>query len=169
MITTKEVSLTRDILEEIRRIDLEVYKNISGIDWYLSRYKPWHSAFVAMDDSRIIGYVTAVPVRKVLYEAVLNGVLVDDLGINPNMFIQESEYMYASSIVIAKEYRKQSISGRLVEMLADRFRGKKICLMSVTEEGRRLAGHYFRHWMRLTDDVDVFISKERIESERVNG
>lgn len=40
---------------------------------------------------------------------------------------------------------------------------------AVTEEGRRLAGHYFKHWMRLTDDADVFISKEPIESERVNG
>lgn len=159
MITTKEVSLTRDILEEIRRIDLEVYKNISGIEWYLSRYRPWHSAFAAMDKDRIIGYVTAVPIQRVLYEAILNGVLVDDLDINPNMFVQESEYMYARSIVIAKEYRKQSISGRLVEMLTDRFKGKKICLMSVTEEGRRLAGHCFRHWMRLTDGVDVFVSE----------
>lgn len=159
MIAIKEVSLTKDILEEIRKIDLEVYKNISGIDWYLNRYKPRHSAFVAMDKNRIIGYVTVVPVQRVLYEAILNGVLVDDLGINPNMFVRDSEYMYASSIVIAKEYRKQSISGQLVEMLTDRFKGKKICLMSVTEEGRRLAGHYFRHWMRLTDDVDVFVSE----------
>ena len=160
MITTKEVSLTRDVLEEIRKIDLQVYGNISGIDWYLSRYRPWHSAFVAMDGGRIIGYVTAVPVRKDLYDAILNGVLVDDLGINPDMFVRDSEYMYASSIVIEKAYRKQNTGRLLAELMTARFRGKKLCLMTVTREGRKLAGYCFRHWKKLTDDVDVFVSEE---------
>ena len=60
MLTVKEVSLTRETLEEIRKIDLEFYPNIGPIDWYLSRYKPWHSAFVAMDDEKIIGYFVAM-------------------------------------------------------------------------------------------------------------
>lgn len=48
MLTVREVSLTREVLEEIRRIDLEFYPNIGLIDWYLSRYKLWHSAFADM-------------------------------------------------------------------------------------------------------------------------
>ena len=87
MLTVKEVSLTRETLEEIRKIDLEFYPNIGLIDWYLSRYKPWHSAFVALDDGKMIGYFVAVPVRKELYDAILNGVMVDDLGINPDMYL----------------------------------------------------------------------------------
>lgn len=33
MLTVKEVSLTKEILEEIRKIDLEFYPNIGPIDW----------------------------------------------------------------------------------------------------------------------------------------
>lgn len=32
MIITKEVSLTKEVPEEIRKIDQEAYKNISGLD-----------------------------------------------------------------------------------------------------------------------------------------
>ena len=79
MLTVREVSLTEEVLEEIREIDLEFYPNIGPIGWYLSRYKPWHSAFAAMDGEKMVGYFVLVPVRKELYDAVLNGVLVDDL------------------------------------------------------------------------------------------
>ena len=35
-IVIKEVSLTKDVLEEIREIDLQVYPYIGSIDWYLA-------------------------------------------------------------------------------------------------------------------------------------
>ena len=84
MIVIKEVSMTKEVLNEIRAIDLEFYPNIGPLAWYLARYKPWHHIFVATDEDRIVGYFAALPVRKELYDAVLNGVLVDDLGINPD-------------------------------------------------------------------------------------
>ena len=84
MITVRETSLTGETLEAIREIDLEFYPNIGQIDWYLARYKPWHSAFAAMDGGKMVGYFVAVPVRKELYDAIVNGVLVDDLGVSPD-------------------------------------------------------------------------------------
>ena len=159
MLTVKEVSLTRDTLEEIRKIDLEFYPNIGSIDWYLSRYKPWHSAFAAMDDEKMIGYFVAVPVRKELYDAILNGVLVDDLGVNPHMVLKESEYYYAVSIVIQKAYRGRNISRQMLDMYFSRFPDKKTCLLAVSRDGYRLAEHYFSLVKEISEDVSVFASR----------
>ena len=159
MLTVKEVSLTRETLEEIRKIDLEFYPNIGLIDWYLSRYKPWHSAFVAMDDEKIIGYFVAVPVRKELYDAVLNGVLVDDLGINPDMYLKESEYWYAVSVVIRPAYRGRNLSRQLFDAYFSAHPDRKTCLLAVSEGGRRLAGHYFPLVKDISENVSVFVSQ----------
>ena len=159
MLTIKEVSLTREILEKIRKIDLEFYPNIGLIDWYLSRYKPWHSAFAAMDDEKMIGYFVAVPVRKELYDAILNGVLVDDLGVNPDMFVKESEYYYAVSIVIQKEYRGRNISRQMFDAYFSKYPDKKTCLLAVSKNGYRLAEHYFSLVKDLSENFGVFISR----------
>ena len=159
MLTVKEVSLTRETLEEIRKIDLEFYPNIGLIDWYLSRYKPWHSAFVAMDDEKMIGYFVAMPVRKELYDAILSGVLVDDLGVNPDMFVKESEYYYAVSIVIRKEYRGRNISGKLLDAYFSRYSDKKTCLLAVSRNGYRLAQHYFSLKKDISEDIGIFVSR----------
>ena len=155
----REISLTRDVLEEIRKIDLEFYPNIGLIDWYLSRYKPWHSAFVAMDSEQMIGYFVAVPVRKELYDTIVNGVLVDDLGINPDMYLKDSEYYYAVSIVIRKEYRGRNIGRQLFDAYFSRYPDKKTCLLAVSKGGRRLAAHYFTLVKETSENVGVYVSR----------
>ena len=159
MITIKNVSLTKEVLEQIRQIDLQFYPNIGSIDWYLARYKPWHSAFLALDDDRIIGYVAALPARRELYDAILDGILIDDMGINPAMFVKESEYYYAGSVLIEKEYRGLGISKRLLDQFSERYAEKKLCLIAVNSNGYRLASHYFAHWKRIAEGVDVFVSR----------
>ena len=158
MLTVKEVSMTRETLEEIRKIDLEFYPNIGSIDWYLSRYKPWHSAFVAMDDEQIIGYFVAMPVRKELYDTILYGVLVDDLGINPDMYLKESEYYYAVSIVIQEAYRGRNISKQLFDMYFSKYPDKKTCALAVSRDGYRLAGHYFSLVKNISENVAAFVT-----------
>ena len=162
MITVDEVSLTKEILEEIRKIDLEFYPNIGPIDWYLSRYKPWHSAFAAMDDGKMIGYFVAVPVRKELYDAILNGVMVDDLGINPDMYLQESEYYYAVSIVVQEAYRGRNISRQLLDAYFSKYPDKKTCLLAVSKGGHHLAEHYFSLVKDLSENVAVFASRSTV-------
>ena len=158
MLTVKELSLTRETLEEIRKIDLEFYPNIM-IDWYLSRYKPWHSAFVAMDNEKMIGYFVAVPVRKELYDTILNGVLIDDLGINPEMYLKESEYYYAVSVVIQKAYRGRNISRQLLDSYFSRYPDKKTCLLAVSRSGCHLAEHYFSLVKDISENVGIFVSR----------
>ena len=162
MLTMREVSLTRETLEEIRKIDLEFYPNIGLIDWYLSRYKPWHSAFVALDDRKIIGYFVAVPVRKELYDAILNGVMVDDLGINPDMYLPESEYYYAVSIVVQEAYRGRNISRQLLDAYFSKYPDKKTCLLAVSKGGHHLAEHYFSLVKDLSENVAVFASRSTV-------
>ena len=159
MLTVKEVSLTRETLEEIRKIDLEFYPNIGSIDWYLSRYQPWHSAFAAVDGEKMVGYFVAVPVRKELYDAILNGVLVDDLGVNPKMVLRESEYYYAVSMVIRKAYRGRNLSRQMLDMYFSRYPDKKTCLLAVSRSGYRLAEHYFTLVENISEDVGVFASR----------
>ena len=159
MLTVREVSLARETLEEIRKIDLEFYPNIGPIGWYLSRYKTWHSAFAAMDDGKMIGYFVAVPVRKELYDAILNGVLVDDLGVSPDMYLKESEYWYAVSVVIRKEYRGRNIGRQLFDAYFRKYPDKKTCLLAVSGGGRRLAEHYFSLVKDVSENVAVFVSR----------
>ena len=160
MIIIKEVCLTKEILEEIRALDVCFYPNIGPIDWYLARYKPWHRFLVAMDKESIIGYLASVPVRKELYDAVLNGVLVDDLGINPDMYLKDSPYYYAGSILIKENYRGLNISRRLLDAYIEKYRDRKTCLIAVSKSGYRLAEHYFSLVKNLSENVSVFASKD---------
>ena len=157
-IAIKEVSMTKEVLEQIREIDLQVYPNIGSIDWYLARYKPWHTALAAMDNGEIVGYIASLPARKELYDAILNGVLIDDLGINPDMFLKDSAYCYAGSVVLKTAYRGGNISRRLLDSFMERHRDKKVFLIAVSKEGRHLAEHYFSLAKELPGGIGVFVS-----------
>ena len=54
-----------------------------------------------------MGYLISVPIKQALYEALINGVFINDLYINPQMFIEKSHYNYIVSCVILKEYRNK--------------------------------------------------------------
>ena len=151
--------MTKEILREIRRVDMSAYDVVNDLGWYLQRYHPWHSAFAAMDDGRIVGYLAAFPIQKALYDALTGGVLMDDAGISPHMFLKDSEYIYFCSIAIEPSYRGNSISRRMVEMLLEKYRGKKLCLITVSSKGRRLAEGYFQHKLKVMESVDVFVSE----------
>ena len=147
------------MLEETREIDLTFYPNIGPIDWYLVRYKPWHTAFAATDGERIVGYLAALPARKELYDAILNGVLIDDLGINPEMFLKESAYYYAGSVLLRREYRGRGIGRQLLNAFIDKYGSNKICLIAVSEGGRRLAERYFTLVKSVSGGIGIFASK----------
>ena len=158
MIEIKEVSMTREALESIRDIDLQFYPNVDPIDWYLARHKPWHTSFVATDNGEIIGYLAFLPARRELYDAILNGVLIDDSGINPDMFLKESEYFYVESLVLKAQYRKMNISRRLFNAFFDRYGDKKAITIALSQEGYRLAEHYFSLAKALSCGIGIFVS-----------
>ena len=111
-----------------------------------------------------------MPVRKELYDAIVNGVLVDDLGINPEMYLKESAYYYAGSMVIRKEYRGRHISRRLFDRFFSKNADKKICALTVSKAGYHLASHYFTLAKQISENVGVFVygAKASDENESQN-
>jgi len=97
-------------------------------------------------------------------DAIVNGVLVDDLGVSPDMYLKESEYWYAVSVVVRKEYRGRNIGRRLFDAYFSKYPDQKICALAVSRSGRRLAAHYFSLEKELPGNVAVFVTQPEGEN-----
>lgn len=85
-----EDKLTKDNLLKIKKIDDKFYNSpITNIDWYLERYTKNHKGIFLLDNEKVVGYLISVPIKQALYEALINGVFINDLYINPQMFIEK--------------------------------------------------------------------------------
>lgn len=87
----KKINLTKANLLKIQDLDDLFYTDaITGIKWYLERYSKNHFAYVLVDENeKYYGYVMALPIKKELYDAITNGVITNDLYINPKIFRYE--------------------------------------------------------------------------------
>ena len=155
----KEV-LTKENLKKIQAIDDSFYANdITGIDWYLERYNEDHYAYFLKDDlSNVVGYILFVPIKKELYDAITGGVLLNDVHINPNMFIKKSKYHYLFSAIINSQYRHKGYGKRLMETVLKDIDGD-ICCIAVSKEGYNLANKYMKLKETLNDSVSIFVKK----------
>ena len=109
MIVIKEVNMTKEVLEEIRAIDLTFYPNIGPIDWYLARYKPWHSAFVAMDEGKIVGYYSLAMLDN-------GSVELNNLSVLPEFrHLGIGEKLVKDAIEKAKSFDKEKMELGIVE------------------------------------------------------
>lgn len=152
-----KMSLTKETLLEIEKIDDSFYKNdITGIDWYLKRYNNNHYAYCLIDNNEMIGYIVSVPVKKELYEAIINGVFINDVHINPSMFLNESLYNYIVSCVIKEKYRNKNYGKQLLETLLKDLENSYVCCLTVSKGGFNLVRKYLNLKMQLNDDVAVF-------------
>lgn len=152
----EKIYLTKENLLKIEKIDDSFYTNaITGIDWYLQRYNSKHYAYCLIDKNEIVGYIVSVPIKKELYDAIVNGVFVNDLYINPSMYVNKSEYNYVVSCVINEEYRYKNYGKLLMEILLKELKGN-ICCLTISKDGYKLANKYMKLKMKLNDDVSVF-------------
>ncbi|MBE6147225.1 MAG: GNAT family N-acetyltransferase [Firmicutes bacterium] len=153
----KKIFLTKENLLEIQKIDDNFYTNaITGIDWYLERYNKNHYAYCLFDDDKIVGYIVSVPIKKELYDTIVNGVLLNDLHINPQMFLNESNYNYIVSCVIKEEYRYKNYGKLLMETLLNDLKDSYACCLTISKAGYKLANNYLKLKMKLNDEVSVF-------------
>lgn len=156
----EKVFLTKTNLIEIEKIDDQFYVDaITGIEWYLERYNENHYAYCLFDDDNIVGYIVSVPIKKELYDAITNGVLLNDLHINPKMFVNESEYNYIVSCVIKKEYRNKKYGELLINKIIDDLKNSYACCLTISKGGYVLASKYMKLKMNLNDKVSVFVNK----------
>lgn len=153
----EKVYLTKENLLKIEKIDDSFYKDdITGIDWYLQRYNSKHYAYCLIDKTEIVGYIVSVPIKKELYDAIINGVLLNDLHINPDMYVTKSEYNYIVSCVIKKEYRYKNYGKLLMEKVFDDLNNCYACCLTISKDGYKLANKYLKLKKKLNDDVSVF-------------
>lgn len=162
----KKVNLTKGNLLKIKDIDDLFYKNaIPGIDWYLERYNNNHTAFFLLDESEnICGYMVAVPVKKELYNTIINGVITNDLYINPQMYVKESKYYYIVSSVILEEYRGKGYGSKLMEKLLQEINDKTYCALTISTDGYNLAKKYMNIKLKINENIFIFEKKPSKES-----
>ena len=153
----EKVNLTKENLLKIQKIDDEFYTSeIFGIDWYTERYKEFHNGYLLINEKEeAVGYIIVIPVKKELYDAITSGILVNDIHINPNMFIKKSEYHYLSSFVLQKEYRHQNYGLLLIKELAKDVKGN-ICCLAISEAGKNKASQYMDLKEKINDKVSVY-------------
>lgn len=157
MIEVKRVKLTRENILKIKAIDDSFYNDeILTLDWYLARYNKNHDGIFLVLDDEVIGYLVSVPIKKELYETITNGVIVNDLYINPQMIVDKSKYNYIVSIVILEKYRNNEYSKVMIEELAKISKGK-YCTLTTSKEGYILANKYMKHKIKINDEVSVFV------------
>lgn len=155
--TIEKIYLTKENLLRIKKIDDSFYKNaITGIEWYLGRYNEKHYAYCLIDKNEIVGYIVSVPIKKELYDAIINGVLINDLYINPAMYLTESEYNYIVSCVIKEEYRYKNYGKLLMKTILNDLNTSYVCCLTISKDGYNLANKYLKLKNKLNDDVAVF-------------
>ena len=153
----KTVPLTKEILQEIEKIDDTFYENdITGIKWYTDRYKSNHEAVVLLDQGRIVGYIIAVPVKKDLFDALASGCILNDVNINPKMFVKTSEYYYLSSIVLLDPYRNKGYGRKMTNVLFKKYKDKSLVALVVSEVGYNLLNRYATRTSKLPQTKFVF-------------
>lgn len=148
--------LTKDILKNVRKIDKDFYhSNKLTLEWYLERYKPYHHGYFLYNNDQLVGYVITVPVTKNLYDTLINGVLIDDIDINPKMFIEESNYHYLVSIVLKKKYRHQGYAKAMFKKLMEENL-PHLCSMIVSQEGYLLSCQFLKETYRVNEKIAIF-------------
>ena len=135
----EKVNLTKENLELIKNIDKTFYnEDILTLEWYLERYTKEQFGYLLFDNNNCVGYLVAVPIRKELYDAIINAVMTNDLYFNPEMFVNSSDYYYISSSVILSDYRKKGYGTKLFNYLLSDLKDKYLCAITVSENGINL-------------------------------
>lgn len=159
MICIKKEKLTKDVLHKIKNIDDLFYTDIDlSTSWYLERYNEEHYGYLIYDDNNCFGYIVSVPIKKELWDALLNGVMTNDYYINPKMFINESDYNYIVSCNILKEYQCNGYGTMLMKELIKESKGY-LCALTVTKEGFLLASKYLKLQNEINDNIEIMIVK----------
>ena len=107
------------------------------------------------DHDECVGYLVSVPVKKELYDAIINGVMTNGLYLNPSMFIEHSDYNYIVSIVILEQYLHKGYGKQMLEKLFNDNKGY-FCALTITKNGYNLANKRMNLVKNINDDVSVF-------------
>jgi len=166
-IEIKTEYLDEKTLEKTRLFDeYTFYGNMNLTkEWYKMRYKSYHSIFTVYDNSvtfcdgtcKFIGYIAAIPITKELYDTISSGIIYDDINVNPNMFLKQSQYVYIPSIVLDEKYRNLGIGSMLFKKVLEKYNNHFLCGITISKNGFNLFKKYMQHKCNIMKDHDVFI------------
>ena len=121
----------------------------------MQRYNERHKGVLLLDNDKCVGYLVTVPIKKELYDTIINGVILNDIDINPDMYINESDYNYIVSFVLLEEYRDKGYAQLLVKDLFNNCSGM-FCSLTVSKDGYMIANKYMDLVAKINDNVSVF-------------
>ena len=159
MIKVDKVRFTKEIKIIIKELDDEIsyYTNVD-ISWY-DRYSDNSYIYLLKDDDKFVGYLYGAFITEKLYNSFINGEIINDYLIDKEEFVEKSNYIYLTSIVVKDEYRKKHYGSSLQEAFLKDNRGKKIVLLTVSISGYTLANKYFRLIRQIDDKHNIFVNK----------
>ena len=106
MIKIDKIKFTKEIKSIIKNLDDEIsyYTNVD-ISWY-DRYSDNSYIYLLKDDDKFVGYLYGAFITEKLYNSFINGEIINDYLIDKEEFVEKSNYIYLTSIVVKDEYRK---------------------------------------------------------------
>lgn len=152
----KKENMTDDIINQIMSIDKLFYNEYYDLNWYKKRYNKDNIAFCLYDDSKMIGYIVATGVKKELYYSFKNGKYDNDYYIDHNMFDNNSEYKYLSSVNILEEYRNQGYGTILLNTILDYYKYYNIIAITISDGGYKLLSKMLKCINAIDSNVFVF-------------
>ena len=153
-------------LQDVIDLDFAAYKDSHlKKEWYKERYNKTKSDLIICYNSElddVIGYIMVSPIKEDLYKAIINGVLGGDIDINPEMFVDKSDYYYISSCVIRDEYQKQGLGSFLMRTVTRKYQNKYLCAISISEGGYKILSKYLKIQWTIPNNKYVFINKKKL-------
>lgn len=159
MIKVDKVKFTKEIKRIIKNLDDEIsyYTNVD-ISWY-NRYSDNSYVYLLKDNDKIVGYLYGTFITEKLYNLFINGKIINDYLIDKEEFLQSSDYIYLTSIVIKDEYRNKHYGSLLQEKFLKDNKDKKIVVLTISNSGYNLANKYFELYRQIDENHTIFISK----------
>lgn len=154
----EKIPLNKENLIKIKKIDdLYFTEDITDLNWYLERYTTKHTAYVIKDNQdNYQGYIIAVPIKKVLYKAITNGVLINDININPDMFVNKSKYHYIASFVILEKHRHKGLGLKLIKSIIKLVDKGYYCALVMSNEGDAISKKYMHLKKKINENISVY-------------
>lgn len=159
MIKVDKVRFTKEIKRIIKNLDDEIsyYTNVD-ISWY-DRYSDDSYIYLLKDDDKIVGYIYGACITEKLYNSLLNGEITNDYLINKEEFVENSDYVYLTSIVVKDKYRNKHYGSLLQEKFLKENRDKNIVVLTVSNSGYNLVNKYFKLHKQIDKSHTIFVSK----------
>ena len=160
MIKVVKEKFTKGIKKNIKYLDdtISYYTNVD-ISWY-DRYSCDSYIYLLKDGADIVGYLYGAFITEGLYNSLINGEIIHDYTINKEEFIENSHYIYLTSIVIKDEYRNKHYGSLLLEKFLNDLQDEKVVVLTISKSGYNLVNKYFKLHRKIDDIHTIFINKE---------